>query len=78
MENEAKNINAIKKPKRQCDHPDCKKKIGLTGFKCDCGFVYCGLHRYPQEHNCSLDESKRQLEILENNLTVVKKAKIDS
>ena len=25
MENEAKNINAIKKPKRQCDHPDCKK-----------------------------------------------------
>merc|ERR1719160_2030383 len=24
----------------------CNKKAGLTGFKCKCGYVFCGAHRY--------------------------------
>ncbi|XP_020608570.1 AN1-type zinc finger protein 6-like [Orbicella faveolata] len=33
----------------------CRKKVGLTGFECRCGNVYCGLHRYSDKHNCSFD-----------------------
>ena len=33
----------------------CKKKVGLTGFKCRCEHVFCSLHRYSDKHNCSFD-----------------------
>jgi len=33
----------------------CKKKVGLLGFKCHCGFVFCGVHRYPEKHLCMFD-----------------------
>nr|KJB09050.1 hypothetical protein B456_001G121500 [Gossypium raimondii] len=33
----------------------CKKRVGLTGFKCRCGMVFCGTHRYPENHGCSFD-----------------------
>jgi AN1-type zinc finger protein 5/6 len=31
----------------------CHKKLGLTGIQCRCGNYYCGIHRYPEEHNCT-------------------------
>ncbi|XP_037548338.1 AN1-type zinc finger protein 5 [Nematolebias whitei] len=33
----------------------CRKKIGLTGFDCRCGNLFCGIHRYSDEHNCPYD-----------------------
>ncbi|KAA3460200.1 zinc finger A20 and AN1 domain-containing stress-associated protein 1-like [Gossypium australe] len=33
----------------------CRKKVGLTGFKCKCGSTFCGEHRYPEKHECSFD-----------------------
>ncbi|XWS28584.1 hypothetical protein CRYUN_Cryun25bG0082800 [Craigia yunnanensis] len=33
----------------------CKKRVGLTGFKCRCGMVFCGTHRYPEQHGCTFD-----------------------
>lgn len=33
----------------------CKKKVGLTGFVCKCGSTYCGVHRYPEKHDCTFD-----------------------
>lgn len=33
----------------------CKKKIGLTGFKCRCGYVFCGSHRLAEAHECDFD-----------------------
>ncbi|KAK8679762.1 hypothetical protein V6N13_145198 [Hibiscus sabdariffa] len=33
----------------------CKKRVGLTGFKCRCGMVFCGIHRYPEKHACTFD-----------------------
>jgi len=33
----------------------CKKKIGLTGFKCRCTYVFCSEHRYSDKHECSYD-----------------------
>ncbi|KAK6924172.1 Zinc finger, AN1-type [Dillenia turbinata] len=33
----------------------CKKKVGLTGFKCKCGQTFCSIHRYSDKHNCVFD-----------------------
>ncbi|KAF3824608.1 hypothetical protein GH733_009942 [Mirounga leonina] len=30
----------------------CRKKVGLTGFECQCGNVYCEVHHYSDVHNC--------------------------
>jgi len=62
---ENKNISDIASPsnsakstpnkpkKRKCQM--CKKKIGLTGFECRCGKLFCSLHRYADAHNCTFD-----------------------
>ncbi|XP_018619483.1 AN1-type zinc finger protein 6 isoform X2 [Scleropages formosus] len=33
----------------------CRKKVGLTGFDCRCGNIFCGIHRYSDVHNCTFD-----------------------
>ncbi|XP_048382569.1 AN1-type zinc finger protein 6-like isoform X1 [Stegostoma tigrinum] len=33
----------------------CKKKVGLTGFECRCGNLFCSVHRYSDMHNCCFD-----------------------
>ncbi|XP_063044816.1 AN1-type zinc finger protein 6 isoform X1 [Engraulis encrasicolus] len=33
----------------------CRKKVGLTGFDCRCGNVFCGMHRYSDIHKCTFD-----------------------
>ncbi|KAM4039786.1 AN1-type zinc finger protein 6 isoform 2-T2 [Anomaloglossus baeobatrachus] len=33
----------------------CRKKVGLTGFDCRCGNIFCGTHRYSDVHSCSYD-----------------------
>lgn len=33
----------------------CRKRVGLTGFKCRCENLYCALHRYSDKHNCTFD-----------------------
>ncbi|XP_067878911.1 LOW QUALITY PROTEIN: AN1-type zinc finger protein 6-like [Heterodontus francisci] len=33
----------------------CKKKVGLTGFECRCGNLYCCVHRYSDMHDCHFD-----------------------
>ena len=43
--------------------PICKKKSHLS-FKCKCGKELCIKHRYPEEHNCSFDKAKEQIEKL--------------
>ena len=36
--------NGGKKKKNRC--LKCNKKVGLTGFPCRCGGLFCSLHRY--------------------------------
>jgi len=43
-----------KKPKKNRCH-ECRKKVGLTGFECRCGGLFCSLHRYSDKHKCSFD-----------------------
>ncbi|KAK9938823.1 hypothetical protein M0R45_015542 [Rubus argutus] len=33
----------------------CRRRVGLTGFKCRCGMNFCGTHRYPEQHACGFD-----------------------
>ncbi|CAI0399521.1 unnamed protein product [Linum tenue] len=42
----------------------CNKKVGLLGFACRCGGVFCGSHRYAEEHGCSFDVKGIAREIL--------------
>ena len=31
----------------------CHKKLGLLGTECKCNYVFCNLHRLPEDHDCS-------------------------
>ncbi|KAJ6894619.1 hypothetical protein NC652_028397 [Populus alba x Populus x berolinensis] len=33
----------------------CRRKVGLTGFKCRCIYPFCSQHRYSGKHNCVFD-----------------------
>jgi len=60
-----------KKPKKNRCHT-CKKKVGLTGFECRCGGLYCGLHRYSDKHSCTFNyKEMAQEQIRKNNPVVV-------
>ncbi|KAM4603096.1 AN1-type zinc finger protein 6 [Polymixia lowei] len=50
-------VESEEKPKVQKKNRcfTCRKKIGLTGFDCRCGNVFCGAHRYSDIHNCTFD-----------------------
>ncbi|XP_060917106.1 AN1-type zinc finger protein 5-like [Labrus mixtus] len=51
---EESNAQEPQKPKKnRCFM--CRKKVGLTGFGCRCGNIFCGIHRYSDKHNCPYD-----------------------
>ncbi|CAN1228695.1 Zinc finger A20 and AN1 domain-containing stress-associated protein 5 [Linum grandiflorum] len=33
----------------------CRRKVGMTGFRCRCGELFCSEHRYSDRHDCSYD-----------------------
>ncbi|KAJ0976743.1 hypothetical protein J5N97_012217 [Dioscorea zingiberensis] len=55
----------------------CRKKVGLTGFRCRCGDTYCGSHRYPEKHSCSFDFKAAGREAIAKANPVVKASKLD-
>jgi hypothetical protein len=63
----------VKKPNR-CH--TCKKRVGLTGFTCRCGGMYCGEHRYTTAHACSFDYKTMEREELRKNNPVIVSEKI--
>jgi len=50
------------KERKRCK--SCNKKIGLLGFQCRCGDVFCGTHRYPEIIACKIDFKKIGREVL--------------
>ena len=69
--NENSNIIVEKKnnnlPVTQSNHRkcwNCNKRVGYTGFKCKCGYTFCGSHRYSNAHNCTYDHKKEELDKL--------------
>lgn len=57
----------------------CRKKVGLTGFKCRCSpcAVFCGQHRYAEAHDCSFDYKGMQREKLAAANPVVQASKVE-
>nr|ACO15405.1 Zinc finger A20 and AN1 domain-containing stress-associated protein 6 [Caligus clemensi] len=61
-----------KKKKNRCQ--TCKKKVGLTGFECRCGGLFCSIHRYSDKHDCNFDYKELGAEeIRESNPVIVAK-----
>lgn len=55
----------------------CRRRVGLTGFKCRCGMTFCGTHRYPEHHGCTFDFKERGREQIAKANPVVKAEKLD-
>ena len=50
----------------------CSKKVGLLGFDCRCGGLFCALHRGDDEHNCTFDyKTLQRAELAQNNPKIV-------
>jgi predicted nucleic acid binding AN1-type Zn finger protein len=55
----------------------CKKRVGLTGFKCRCGSLFCASHRYSDKHDCPFDYRSAAREAIAKANPVVKAEKLD-
>ncbi|KAK7381083.1 hypothetical protein VNO78_33607 [Psophocarpus tetragonolobus] len=69
----SKDSERINNKRKNCT--SCNKKVGLLGFECRCGNVFCGTHRYLEEHACKVDfkEIGRQTLVKQNPLCIVDK-----
>lgn len=60
----------IQKNKNRCFQ--CNRKVGYLGFECNCGYIFCDIHRLPCDHNCSIDyKEKQKLKIKKENKQIV-------
>ncbi|KAL0919427.1 hypothetical protein M5K25_011521 [Dendrobium thyrsiflorum] len=55
----------------------CKKRVGLTGFDCRCGNLFCAAHRYSDKHNCPFDYRTAARDAIAKANPVVKAEKLD-
>lgn len=55
----------------------CNKRIGLTGFKCRCDYVFCASHRLAEAHDCSFDYKKVERQRLARNNPLIAASKVD-
>lgn len=71
----------VEQPAPQAKGPtrclSCNKKVGLTGFKCKCGSTFCGIHRYPEKHDCTFDFKVTGRDAIAKANPVVKADKLD-
>lgn len=67
---EEKNSTSVEEPDKKLQ-PDkkrcfkCDKRVGLFGFPCYCGYIFCAKHRNAEDHNCTFDfksHGRKQLE----------------
>ncbi|XP_008795703.1 zinc finger A20 and AN1 domain-containing stress-associated protein 8-like [Phoenix dactylifera] len=55
----------------------CRKRVGLTGFNCRCGNLFCATHRYSEEHNCPFDYRTAGRDAIAKANPVIKTEKLD-
>ncbi|XP_059624389.1 zinc finger A20 and AN1 domain-containing stress-associated protein 6-like [Cornus florida] len=63
------------KPANRCSF--CRKRVGLTGFKCRCGQTFCSIHRYSDEHNCLFDYKSAGQDAMAKANPVIKADKVE-
>eukprot|EP00189_Rhodosorus_marinus_P007786 CAMPEP_0184751642 /NCGR_PEP_ID=MMETSP0315-20130426/43147_1 /TAXON_ID=101924 /ORGANISM="Rhodosorus marinus, Strain UTEX LB 2760" /LENGTH=176 /DNA_ID=CAMNT_0027230917 /DNA_START=707 /DNA_END=1237 /DNA_ORIENTATION=- len=54
----------------------CRRRIGLTTFKCRCGYYYCANHRHAELHNCQFDYKAMNKDLLRKLNPIVKAPKV--
>ncbi|KAL0435441.1 UNVERIFIED_CONTAM: Zinc finger A20 and AN1 domain-containing stress-associated protein 5 [Sesamum radiatum] len=69
---------SLKRPREvtRCSGSGCRKRIGLMGFRCRCGDVFCSEHRYSDRHDCSYDYKAAGREAIARENPVVRAAKL--
>ncbi|XP_059646331.1 zinc finger A20 and AN1 domain-containing stress-associated protein 8-like [Cornus florida] len=55
----------------------CRKRVGLTGFNCRCGNLFCAVHRYSDKHDCPFDYRSAAQDAIAKANPVVKAEKLD-
>ncbi|KAG6769241.1 hypothetical protein POTOM_024859 [Populus tomentosa] len=55
----------------------CRKRVGLTGFSCRCGNLFCTVHRYSDKHDCPFDYRNAARDAIAKANPVVKAEKLD-
>lgn len=55
----------------------CRKRVGLTGFNCKCGNLFCSAHRYSDKHECPFDYRGAGRDAIAKANPVVKAEKLD-
>lgn len=64
----------MKKAVNRCS--GCAKRVGLTGFRCRCGQLFCSAHRYSDRHDCTFDYKTAGREAIARDNPVVRASKI--
>mmetsp|Transcript_19699 Transcript_19699/g.35533 ORF Transcript_19699/g.35533 Transcript_19699/m.35533 type:complete len:166 (-) Transcript_19699:327-824(-) len=54
----------------------CKKRVGLTGFKCKCDNLFCSAHRMAEYHSCTYDYKGAQRQRIADCNPVVQASKV--
>ncbi|KAF5447824.1 hypothetical protein F2P56_033345 [Juglans regia] len=70
--------NTEAKPKegpKRCS--SCNKRVGLTGFNCRCGDLFCAVHRYSDKHGCPFDYRTAARDAIAKANPVIKAEKLD-
>ncbi|XP_051149618.1 zinc finger A20 and AN1 domain-containing stress-associated protein 8-like isoform X1 [Andrographis paniculata] len=55
----------------------CRKRVGLTGFNCRCGNLFCSIHRYSDKHDCPFDYRTAARDAIAKANPLVKAKKLD-
>ncbi|KAG8483721.1 hypothetical protein CXB51_022580 [Gossypium anomalum] len=55
----------------------CHKRVGLTGFNCRCGNLFCAAHRYSDKHECPFDYQAAARNAISKANPVVRAEKLD-
>ncbi|KAK0413966.1 hypothetical protein QR680_007084 [Steinernema hermaphroditum] len=63
-------------PKKTNRCTSCNKRVGLLGFSCRCGGLFCSQHRYEKEHDCGFDYKSLEREWIAKANPVVQADKI--
>lgn len=76
--NRAENRGSLKRPREatRCSGSGCRKRVGLMGFRCRCGDVFCPEHRYSDRHDCSYDYKAAGREAIARENPVIRAAKL--
>ncbi|XP_075095064.1 zinc finger A20 and AN1 domain-containing stress-associated protein 5 [Nicotiana tabacum] len=75
-DNNRRSMKRLREEANRCSGIGCRRKVGLIGFRCRCGEVFCYEHRYSDRHSCSYDYKAAGREAIARENPVVRAAKL--